>query len=80
MRDCLQVPGSLVDYQFVSSQTVRRLVGGISRRTMLRWIRAGYLPLPVTIGGRDCWRVTVIRAWLERHIEDGAASAVDSSA
>lgn len=62
------VPDELAEYQLISSRGVRRLVGGISRRTLSKWIKAGIIPAPKLIGGENRWRASVIREWLETHL------------
>lgn len=43
------------DVRLINAEEARRLAGGISRSTVLRWRKAGLLPDPVTIRGRNYW-------------------------
>ena len=44
-------------------------------RTVRAWDAAGRLPAPVRIGGRVCWRLDEIRAWLDAGAPDRATWA-----
>lgn len=80
MTDSPVVPVELIDVQLVSSRTLRLVLGGLSRRALCKWIRAGILPAPVLIGGANYWRVTIIRAWIAQRVGADAAAALEHRA
>lgn len=74
------VPAELVEFQVVSARTLRVVVGGLPRSTLRKWIKAGFIPAPTPIGGSNYWRVSVIRAWLEKHFGGEVAAALEQRA
>jgi predicted DNA-binding transcriptional regulator AlpA len=44
---------------------VRRAVGGVSRVTLHKWVMCGKFPPPVKVGLRNCWRESVVEAWID---------------
>ncbi len=39
----------------LSARTVRAAFGGVTGMTVYRWVKAGLLPRPVKINGRNYW-------------------------
>jgi hypothetical protein len=73
------VPAELVDHQVISSRTLRKVVGGISRRTLCKWIQAKLVPKPKLFAGANYWRVKVIRAWLIERFGDEEVARLDEA-
>lgn len=44
---------------------------GVHRATWWKWVRNGEAPQPVTIGGRDVWLDSDIKAWLKEKKKEG---------
>jgi predicted DNA-binding transcriptional regulator AlpA len=38
------------------TEVIELIGGGVSIRSIYRWIENGYFPKPLTIGGRSLWR------------------------
>jgi hypothetical protein len=49
----------------ITSRAACDLAGGISAMTLWRWHKAGLIPEPLTIRGRNYWRRAVFLAALE---------------
>ncbi|MBK5966459.1 hypothetical protein CCR95_20870 [Thiocystis minor] len=54
------------DETLVTQTKLKEIAGGISDMTVWRWRRAGLLPDPVSIRGRNYWKVRVVRAALNQ--------------
>jgi predicted DNA-binding transcriptional regulator AlpA len=50
--------------ELIALPVLRRRLGGISRVTVWRGVRAGRLPAPVRVGGRVLWSSAEIDAWI----------------
>ena len=53
----------------LNSREVCRVVGGISKMTLHRWMRDGRVAFPppdIQINGRRFWREPTVTAWLEQ--------------
>ncbi len=55
------------DETLVTQTKLKAIAGGISDMTVWRWRRAGVIPEPVSIRGRNYWRTRDILAAL-RHL------------
>ena len=65
------------DDALITSVTARELAGGISAMTLWRWRKAGLIPDPIAIRGRNYWRRSPFVAALARA---GSQRAVESEA
>lgn len=61
------------DDSLVTQSQLKQLAGGISDMTVWRWRRAGIIPEPTNIRGRNYWRGRVVRAVLDGLMSGGAA-------
>lgn len=52
----------MTTFYLVSQTDVRRRLGNVSNMTIHRWRKAGILPEPVVIAGRNYWHEHVIEA------------------
>jgi hypothetical protein len=52
------------DDPLITANAARALAGDVSLMTLWRWRRAGILPAPLTIRGRNYWRKSVFLAAL----------------
>ena len=55
MQPSVQITAAQDD-GLITSGEAKRLAGGISDMTVWRWIRAGIIPSPLKIRGRNYWR------------------------
>jgi predicted site-specific integrase-resolvase len=46
----------------MNARTVRTTLGGVTGMTLHRWMRAGILPQPIKINGRNYWRESDVEA------------------
>ena len=60
------------DDPLVVSTAVCFLAGGVTRMTVWRWVKAGILPAPTVIRGRNYWRKSQILAAIENAMDGGA--------
>ena len=62
----------------ISDPELRRIAGGITPMTIWRWRKAGILPPPLVINGRNYSRKSVIDDALSRAIgqSDGASQSL----
>jgi hypothetical protein len=77
-QNSLADPVQLVqDLVLIDSKQLRSIVGGKSAMTVWRWGRLldDPLPDPITINGRNYWRLCEIRKWLERRAELAASES-----
>ncbi|WP_456238888.1 DUF7146 domain-containing protein [Pseudorhodobacter wandonensis] len=60
----------------IPASIVRNMCGGVSDRTLHRWLNdpGKAFPRPIYIGRRRYWRVADIIAWLNAQAEQGRAS------
>ena len=49
-------PPALPCDRFITQNEAKNLAGGISDMTLWRWRKAGIIPLPMTIRGRNYWK------------------------
>jgi len=54
------------DESLVTQATLKQIVGGISDMTVWRWRRAGIIPEPTTIRGRNYWRTCDVQSALRQ--------------
>jgi prophage regulatory protein len=53
------------DIRLLNLRQVQAKIGGITRTTIWRWVRAGQFPAPVALGAqRIAWREDVIDKWI----------------
>lgn len=57
---------ALADDALITQPQLKRLTGDVSDMTIWRWRRAGLIPEPTNIRGRNYWRVRDARAALAR--------------
>jgi len=70
------VPEDAGDEPLLTAKKVRALLGGISEMTMWRWRRDKFFPAPdYEVHGRNLWRPSTIRSFLEKNSHRGGASA-----
>ncbi len=43
------------DFALLSSRQLRELAGEVSDMTLWRWVKAGIIPKPIKINGRNFW-------------------------
>lgn len=60
------VHDSFTDDALITQPQLKRLAGDISDMTIWRWRRAGLIPEPSNIRGRNYWRSGDVRAFLAR--------------
>lgn len=58
----------------INSATAKTIAGGVCDMTVWRWIRAGIIPQPLKIRGRNFWRRGDFIAALEAAAERESAS------
>lgn len=75
-----RVPEELVGQRLITTSALRAVLGGKSRRTICKMIKAGVLPKPTKFGGGNHWRVSVIHAWLEKYFGPEAVAALEQVA
>lgn len=46
--------------KLVSSRTARAELGDVSEMTIWRWVKAGIMPEPIKINGRNYWPASAI--------------------
>ena len=56
----------LPDEAWLRSETVAALCGGVTRRTIYRWIEQGIFPKPHKHGGISVWNCGAVRAYLAK--------------
>ena len=59
---------SITDDPLIHDSELRRIAGGVSSMTIWRWRKAGILPAPLVINGRNYSRKSVIDDALSRAI------------
>ena len=59
----------------VTQPQLKRITGNVSDMTIWRWRRAGLLPEPTNIRGRNYWRACDVHAVLNRLMTQGAMAA-----
>ena len=57
---------AFADDALVTQPTLKMLAGGVSDMTLWRWRRAGVIPEPTSIRGRNYWRAGDVRELLAR--------------
>jgi predicted DNA-binding transcriptional regulator AlpA len=67
------IPNAFADDALVTQPQLKRLTGDVSDMTIWRWRRAGLIPQPTRIRGRNYWRAGDVRAVLDRLMAGGAA-------
>lgn len=72
-------PGSGVletfgDDALVTQPQLKRIAGGVSDMTVWRWRRAGLLPEPTCVRGRNYWSARAVRAALGRLMQGGVTA------
>lgn len=64
----------LADEALITQARMKELFGGVSSMTLWRWRRAGLIPAPTNIRGRNYWRARDAVAASKRLIADGEAA------
>lgn len=65
---------AFADDQLVTQRQLQRIAGGISAMSVWRWRRAGIIPEPTNIRGRNYWRARDVRAALGRLMQGGVTA------
>ncbi|NEV64143.1 helix-turn-helix transcriptional regulator [Thiorhodococcus minor] len=60
------IPEPFADDALVTQPQLKRLTGDVSDMTIWRWRRAGIIPEPTSIRGRNYWRAGDVRELLAR--------------
>lgn len=68
------ISDSFANEGLINQAALKRLAGDISDMTVWRWRRAGLLPEPTNIRGRNYWRARDVRAVLDRLMSGGIAA------
>lgn len=66
---------TFADDALVTQPQLKRITGNVSDMTIWRWRRAGLLPEPMSVRGRNYWRARDVRAALNRMTAQGAMAA-----
>lgn len=66
---------TFADDSLVTQPQLKRITGNVSDMTIWRWRRAGLLPEPTNIRGRNYWRARDVHAALHRVMGQGVMSA-----
>lgn len=63
------------DEDLIALGRLRRMLGGVSRKTIHKWLCAKILPAPIQVRGRNYWVLGEIRAWIasQKRVEYEAA-------
>ncbi|NVZ11374.1 hypothetical protein HW932_19165 [Allochromatium humboldtianum] len=69
------MPESFTNDALVTQPQLKRITGNVSDMTIWRWRRAGLLPEPTNIRGRNYWRARDVHAVLNRLMAQGAMAA-----
>ena len=54
------------DTQLIKAAELRRMLGGISRGTLQKWLDAHEFPAPILIGRSRHWFLDDVRKWLAK--------------
>lgn len=54
------------DYELIRLPEVRRMLGGIPKRTVYDWLARGHFPPPIHLAGNTvAWRRRAITNWID---------------
>lgn len=60
-----EISTNQISDELLPAARVRAALGNISDMTLWRWLRAGRLPEPVTIGRRRYWKKSTFTRWMD---------------
>lgn len=52
--------------RLVTQKTLRKILGGITEQTLIKWMDSGVLPAPMVINRRNYWPLVEISEWLAK--------------
>jgi hypothetical protein len=55
--------------ELIRNESVRKMVGNISRHTLIAWRREKNLPAPVEVDGLELWDRRAVKAWCTENRE-----------